>query len=104
MKPEVPVTVRCKNCGTAVQIPPGGKRLCACGTWLSAAGPAAAPEAPPPVAQPAEAAPTAKVLPRIEGDLSAIERLNDGYRRILRELNKAIVGQQEVLEQMLIAI
>jgi hypothetical protein len=32
--------------------------------------------------------------PRIEGDLSAIERLNDGYRRICKELNKVIVGQQ----------
>src|SRR4051812_28161107 len=103
MKPEAPVTVRCKNCGTAVQIPPGGKRLCACGTWLSAAGPAA-PEAPPPIAQPAEAAPTAKVLLRIEGDLAAIERLNDGYRRILKELGKAIVGQQKVIEELLIAI
>src|SRR5207253_3888530 len=37
-------------------------------------------------------------------DLSAIERLNDGYRRITRELSKAIVGQQRVLEELLIAI
>ena len=42
--------------------------------------------------------------PKIEGDLSAIERLNDGYRRITREIGKAIVGQQRVLEEMLIAI
>ena len=42
--------------------------------------------------------------PRIEGDLSAIERLNDGYRRIRRELAKVIVGQERVLEEMLIAI
>jgi len=42
--------------------------------------------------------------PRIEGDLSAIERLNDGYRRITRELNKVIVGQQQVIEELLIAI
>ena len=42
--------------------------------------------------------------PRIEGDLSAIERLNDGYRRIRRELAKVIVGQERVIEEMLIAI
>src|SRR5690606_28440197 len=42
--------------------------------------------------------------PRIEGDLSAIERLNDGFRRITRELSKAIVGQQRVIEELLVAI
>src|SRR5207244_493530 len=42
--------------------------------------------------------------PRIEGDLSAIERLNDGYRRIRKEMSKAIVGQEKVLEELLIAI
>ncbi|HEV3116056.1 MAG TPA: AAA family ATPase [Gemmataceae bacterium] len=33
-----------------------------------------------------------------------MERLNDGYRRIRRELSKAVVGQQRVLEELLIAI
>src|SRR5262249_7458109 len=42
--------------------------------------------------------------PRIEGDLSAIERLNDGYRRIRKEIGKIIVGQETVLEELLIAI
>ncbi|HWG43496.1 MAG TPA: MoxR family ATPase [Gemmataceae bacterium] len=42
--------------------------------------------------------------PRIEGDLSAIERLNTGYRRIRKEMSKAIVGQEKVLEELLIAI
>ena len=42
--------------------------------------------------------------PRIDGDLSAIERLNDGYRRIRKEMGKAIVGQERVLEELLIAI
>jgi MoxR-like ATPase len=42
--------------------------------------------------------------PRIEGDLSAIERLNDGYKRIRTEMSKAIVGQNRVLEELLIAI
>jgi MoxR-like ATPase len=42
--------------------------------------------------------------PKIEGDLAAIERLNDGYRRIRREMSKAIVGQEKVLEELLVAI
>jgi MoxR-like ATPase len=36
--------------------------------------------------------------------MAAIERLNDGYRRIRKELGKAVVGQQRVLEELLIAI
>jgi MoxR-like ATPase len=39
-----------------------------------------------------------------EGDLAAIERLNQGFRRIKRELGKAIIGQEQVLEELLIAI
>src|SRR5207237_6477097 len=54
---------------------------------------------------PSPRVPTAgEAWPRIEGDLSAIERLNDGYRRIRRELSKAIVGQERVIEELLIAI
>src|SRR4029079_15186240 len=51
-----------------------------------------------------EAAPAEEKWPKIEGDLSAIERLNDGYRRIRKELAKAIVGQERVLEELLISI
>jgi MoxR-like ATPase len=98
MKNDAPVTVRCKQCGSTAQVPPGGKRLCACGTWLSAA--AAVEE---PLTETA-AEGGAKAWPRLEGDLSAIERLNEGYRRILKELNKAVVGQSEVIEQLLVAI
>jgi MoxR-like ATPase len=61
----------------------------------------AAPEAVPT----ATAAPTSgQPWPRIEGDLSAIERLNDGYRRIRKEMAKAIVGQEKALEELLVAI
>jgi MoxR-like ATPase len=42
--------------------------------------------------------------PKLEGDQAAIERLHDGYRRILKEISKTIVGQQRVLEELLIAI
>ncbi|HTU21934.1 MAG TPA: MoxR family ATPase [Gemmataceae bacterium] len=96
--------IRCKTCGLMVQVPAGGRRLCGCGTWLSGddAMPVAEtlPEEELPVL---EAAPT-ESWPRIEGDLSAIERLNSGYRRIRKEMSKAIVGQEKVLEELLIAI
>jgi MoxR-like ATPase len=81
-----------------VQVPAGGRRLCGCGSWLSG-------DEPVDVAEPVlEAATAAEPWPRIEGDLSAIERLNDGYRRIRKEMGKAIVGQERVLEELLIAI
>ncbi len=102
---EGPVPVQCSNCGLTVQVPAGGRRLCGCGTWLSAK------DAVVRVAEVAEAVPveeaaaaTGQRWPRIEGDLSAIERLNDGYRRIRREMGKSIVGQEKVLEELLIAI
>jgi MoxR-like ATPase len=38
------------------------------------------------------------------GDIAAIERLNQGYRQLHRELDKVIVGQRRVLEELLIAI
>jgi MoxR-like ATPase len=87
--------VQCPNCGLVVPVPGGGRRLCGCGTWLSS-------EETAPVESAASAGPDR--WPRIEGDLSSIERLNEGYRRIRRELAKIIVGQERVLEEMLIAI
>jgi MoxR-like ATPase len=97
--------IRCKNCGLMVQVPAGGRRLCGCGSWLSGDEPVIA-EVAEPALDVLEAAPAAEPhpWPRIEGDLSAIERLNDGYRRIRREMGKAIVGQERVLEELLIAI
>jgi MoxR-like ATPase len=95
---DLPVSVQCPNCGLHVQVPAGGRRLCGCGAWLSG----------DPVAQVVEDEPViaaeTEQWPRLEGDLAAIERLNDGYRRITREMGKAIVGQQRVLEELLIAI
>jgi MoxR-like ATPase len=78
----------------------GGRRLCGCGTWLSGdRRPAAEVVLEPEILD--EAAPW---QPRIESDLAAIERLNEGYRRITSELAKAVVGQKRVLEELLIAI
>src|SRR5438876_7058796 len=92
------MNIRCKKCGLAVQVPAGGRRLCGCGAWLSAD------EQDLPDAALLDEVIVAESWPRIEGDLSAIERLNDGYRRIRKELGKIIVGQERVLEELLIAI
>jgi MoxR-like ATPase len=106
------MNVRCVNCGLMMQVPSGGRRLCGCGAWLS--GDVATAQAAEPLAEAEEVPilpsaagrgePGTAAWPRIEGDLSAIERLNDGYRRIRKELSKAIVGQERVLEELLIAI
>jgi MoxR-like ATPase len=88
--------VQCQNCGQIVQIRDGGRRLCGCGTWLSADE--------IPVVVEAEAEEPAERWPRLDSDLAAIERLNDGYRRIRKEIGKAVIGQQRVLEELLIAI
>lgn len=38
------------------------------------------------------------------GDVQAVEKLGEARNRLVRELEKAIVGQREVIDQMLIAI
>jgi MoxR-like ATPase len=88
-------TVKCQNCGLSMQVPAGGRRLCGCGAWLADDD---ADVAEVVAVEPAES------WPKIEGDLSAIERLNHGYRRIRKELSKVIVGQERVLEELLIAM
>jgi MoxR-like ATPase len=89
-------SIQCRNCGLVVQVPEGGRRLCGCGAWLSGDDPV---EVEPVMAEEGNAN-----WPRIEGDLSAIERLNNGYQRIRQELSKAIVGQERVLEELLVAV
>ena len=37
-------------------------------------------------------------------DLQAVEQLNQAYQRITSELSKVIVGQQQVIEELLIAL
>jgi MoxR-like ATPase len=93
------LSVRCHNCGLVVQVPPGGRRLCGCGTWLDG-------EQPIEIVEEEKEATVAapESWPRIEGDLSAIERLNEGYRRLMKECTKVIVGQQRVLEELMIAV
>ncbi len=39
-----------------------------------------------------------------DDDIQAVQRLNDAYRRITTELDKVIVGQQTVIEELLIAL
>jgi MoxR-like ATPase len=67
----------------------GGRRLCGCGAWLSADD---------------EMADAPEVIPVAPTDLEAVERLTATCRRLLAETAKVIVGQREVLEQLLLAV
>ena len=40
----------------------------------------------------------------LEGDLQAVQRLNDACRQITAELAKVVVGQRQVIEELLIAL
>ncbi len=92
-------SIRCTTCGLLVQVPEGGRRMCGCGTWLSSDDPPLLDPVDVPVAGHGPSG-----WPRIDGDLAAIERLTEGSKRIRRELSKAIVGQEKVLEELLIAM
>jgi len=39
-----------------------------------------------------------------KNDLETVERLNEGYRQIREEIGKVIIGQDKVIEQLLIAL
>jgi len=39
-----------------------------------------------------------------DDDVQAVQRLNDAYQRITHELSKVIVGQQSVIEELLVAM
>src|SRR5271170_3718952 len=39
-----------------------------------------------------------------DDDVQAVNRLNDAYQRITNELSKVIVGQQKVIEELLVAM
>src|ERR1700733_13501605 len=39
-----------------------------------------------------------------DDDVQAVNRLNDAYQRITHELSKVIVGQQTVIEELLVAM
>src|SRR5438132_10909634 len=46
-----------------------------------------------------------EVTPKMDNtDLEAVERLQKGYRALRQEMAKVIVGQEEVVEQLLISI
>jgi MoxR-like ATPase len=80
--------IRCNNCGLVVQVPQGGRRLCGCGAWLSAD----------------EEEDAGAEVAAMDTDVAAVERLTSTCRRLLAETAKVIVGQRDVLEQLLLAI
>ncbi len=45
-----------------------------------------------------------KPLDDTEGEIALVERMKAGREKIVRELRKVIVGQDEVIEEVLIAL
>src|SRR5438552_13704973 len=43
-------------------------------------------------------------MPTTDDDLQAVHRLNEAYRQITTELSKVVIGQKQVLEELLIAM
>ena len=112
METEELKSVRCVTCGRIYQLTPellGKKFKCKCGTVnrLSATGevseaqphvaPASAPAAPAAPAVVAQAEPAAE-------DIAAARRLQAAAEKIRQELAKVIIGQTQVIDEVLIAI
>jgi MoxR-like ATPase len=89
-------SLQCQNCGQVVEVPEGGRAECRCGTWLSVDERTEAPEL--------DSTEVSSRWSQDYGDLSALEALTDSYQRIREELSKIIIGQQRVLEELLIAM
>ncbi|HEV3204893.1 MAG TPA: MoxR family ATPase [Gemmataceae bacterium] len=88
-------TVQCASCGQVVQIFSQLKQRCSCGAWL--VGKETSPEDKEEVIEIVSDNPSSR-------DLAAVDRLNLVYRQIKDELNKVIVGQERVFEELLISI
>jgi MoxR-like ATPase len=83
------IDVNCEKCGSVVRISAGQSLHCSCGNPLSAP----------------ERHETPSEQPRLlEDDVAAVEKLHKGFRAITGELAKVIVGQQKVLEELMVAI
>src|SRR5262245_39532695 len=83
------VDVTCDKCGSVVRVTSGQTVHCSCGQPLTAT------EHRDPAAAPA---------PARENDLAAAEQLHRAFQTIRSELKKVIVGQEKVLEELLVAI
>src|SRR4051812_13003366 len=78
------ISVRCEMCGAMLDVREGQKQKCACGAWV-------------------HAEPHGFDLVH-DDDQAAAERLSVNCRRLLAECQKAIIGQRDVLEQLIIAL
>lgn len=86
--------VQCDRCGSILLVADGARKQCACGAWVQAEQAATVAEAA--AQEPADSL--------VEADVAALEKLTDGYHGLRKEMGKVIVGQERVLEELLIAI
>ncbi len=80
---------QCPGCGQVLQVIPGGRVQCVCGRWVTSE----------------EGTDTDASRPlQMEDELAAVERLSAGYQRLCNELGKVIIGQHQVIEELLICV
>ena len=83
------VDVTCEKCGSVVRVTTGQTVHCSCGQPLSA---------------PERREPATNTAALVADDVAAVEKLHRAFQSIKGELGKIIVGQQKVLEELLVAI
>ena len=93
----MPILIKCEGCGKQLQVEDhlaGKEGKCpACGAALHI-----------PAGQPAPAAPEAGAEKMTDEDLAAVERLTAAYKLLRAEMAKAIVGQEQVLEELMMCV
>jgi MoxR-like ATPase len=90
--------VMCGDCGRQYDLDPDlvGRARCRCGALLEGA--------PAPPRPAAGAAAAAAPAPSEAGDLAAVGELKAAYQALSEELAQTIVGQEAVIEELLIAL
>lgn len=81
--------ITCEKCGAVVRVTPNQSVRCSCGNLL---------------ATPERREPPPDSLHLVENDIAAVEKLHRAFRAIRDELAKVIVGQQKVVEELMVAI
>ena len=83
------VDVTCEKCGSVVRVTAGQTVHCSCGH---------------PLVMPERRDVSAEPALLVQDDVAAVEKLHRAFQAIKGELGKVIVGQQKVLEELMVAI
>ncbi len=95
--------VKCGDCGRSFKLKPEqyGKVKCKCGSILT--GPPPGTESPSESSESKRSVPLSKIDDNAS-DMEAVKHLKEAYEALRKELAQVIVGQDQVVEELLIAI